>query len=199
MVTTTKAMRLRNVVLLLVLVSVVAVARAEDHTDAHWAEHEMDTAWLSFEAPNDTSAGDYAINFVSDNCYKCAPIRVFNGNVTRRLKISSQFPWSITLTNANAVPSELPTILDTANWSFKEYGHYRLTFKPSIPGAKLYLEITSPGTLSIIPIIVAVSVCICTLCGDLKIRQSSAQPSPNSDNQSASTVLPNSSTRRSQQ
>lgn len=133
----------------------------DDTPEKHWDEKEMDTAWLTFLHNNHSSASEYSITFLSDNCYKCDPIVAFMGNETRRVKVSSQFKWTITL--RHSTPSDPNSIiLDEVRFGFREYGRYELSFEPGVPGAKFKLDVKDQGMLSMLPIIVALSICVGT-------------------------------------
>lgn len=128
--------------------------------EKHWSESEMDTAWLTFENTDDPRGGDFLVRFVSDQCYKCTPITVFRGNETRKIKISSQFKWTITLEylDPNSVN---PVIWASLYTGFKEYGKYKMHLELKSTEAEMLLVVLSPGSLSILPIIIACSVCLC--------------------------------------
>lgn len=155
-------MKIRFSLLGLLLMCLLATAWAdsydEDNPDLHWAETEMDTAWLTFLQNNDSTASDYSITFLSDLCYKCEPTTEFIGNQTRKVKVSTQHKWTITLkytkpTSPNSV------ILDELHVGFVEHGRYELSFQPGMPGAKFKLHTKAQGTFSLLPVVVALSIC----------------------------------------
>lgn len=164
-------MKLSVIFLGLVLACALSAAWADCPTgedpSKHWHEKEMDTAWLTFVPNNETDAHNYYIRFVSHNCYKCAPTVEFIGNEARRVRISSQFPWAITLETKtkNLYNETLSEIVDLMDHKFQEYGHYKLIFKRGAPGGELReLEVitVSPGVFTYLPIIVALSICFST-------------------------------------
>jgi len=133
----------------------------DDPPENHWHEKDMDTAWLTFNRNDDSTASEYFITFLSDNCYKCDPVVAFLGNETKRVKVSSQFKWTITLKYSSTV-GHTSIILDEFRYAFQEYGRYELSFEPGVPGAKCKLDVKAQGTLSVLPIIVALSICVGT-------------------------------------
>lgn len=135
-------------------------ANSDDPTK-HWHEKEMDTAWLTFVPSNHSESHNYFIRFVSHNCWRCAPTTEFIGNVARKVRVSSQFPWTITLeTKAiNEYNETLWEIVNTTDFKFQEYGHYKLAFKPGVLDGQLDVITVASGTFSFLPIIIALSIC----------------------------------------
>lgn len=161
-------MKLRTFFLGLVFICTLSAAWAtcvgDEDPKKHWHEKEMDTAWLTFVPSTSPEARNFFIRFVSHNCYKCKPTTEFIGNEERKVRVSSQFAWTITLETKtiNEYNETLWEIIDTIDPHFQEYGHYKLSFKPVIPGGPLHLETVSPGVISFLPIIIALSICFGT-------------------------------------
>lgn len=161
-------MKLRIPLLGLLLICAIWSASAacdvEDDPRKHWHEREMDTAWLSFIGSPAHDSGNYVVRFVSHNCFECAPSTEFVGNTSRKLRISSQHPWTITLETQrlNDNHEQVWWIVYTLDIHFKEFGRYNMSLSPGVPHSALFVNVISSGTNSYFPIITALSLCVGT-------------------------------------